>query len=226
MMASSGTKPGIAVLISGEGTNLQALIDAINSGDIPARILGVISDKPGAAGLERAREAGIPTQVIERPRFASREAYDLALLAALEEMEPELIVLAGFMRILGAELTRRFHGRMLNVHPSLLPDFPGLHTYRRALEQNVDTHGASVHFVTEELDGGPVVIKAEVPVFAHDDERSLAQRTQSREHIIYPLAVRWYAQGRLRLRGDQVCLDGEPLESPPVLAWDEGDTKQ
>ncbi len=223
MTASSGTSPAIVVLISGEGTNLQAIIDAIGADEIPAQIVAVISDKAGAAGLERARAAGIAERVVSPTEFAGRDAYDRALLAALDELNPELVVLAGFMRILGPEVTRRFHGRMLNVHPSLLPEFPGLHTYRRALEHNVATHGASVHFVTAELDGGPVVIKAEVPVFAHDDERSLAQRTQSREHIIYPLAIRWFAQGRLRLRGDQVCMDGEPVLTPPVLAWDEDD---
>ncbi len=206
----------VAVLISGNGSNLQALIDRA---DLPIRIRAVVSNEPGAFGLKRARRAGIETRVLSHRDYRSREAYDAALDALLDEFEPGLIVLAGFMRILTPTFVARFRGRMLNIHPSLLPRFRGLHTHRRALEAGETVHGASVHFVTEELDGGPVVLQARVPVLPGDDPEKLAARVLNREHRIYPQVVRWFAQGRLRLdAAGRPRLDGQVLKHPLQLA--------
>ncbi len=204
----------IVVLISGGGTNLQALIDASAAGWIPGRIVNVISNEPDAFGLERARRAGIPTEVLDHRTFPTREAFDVALRARIEAYRPDVVALAGFMRILGAGIVSAFRGRMLNIHPSLLPKFRGLHTHRRALEAGEAQHGASVHFVTDELDGGPVILQAAVPVLQGDDERRLAARVLEKEHVIYPLVVRWLCEGRLAMRGDRVWFDGRPLQRP------------
>jgi phosphoribosylglycinamide formyltransferase-1 len=207
----------VVVLISGSGSNLQALIDEAQR-DLPIRIGAVISNEPGAFGLERARRAGIPTRVLSHRDYPTRDDYDETLGALIEEFEPSLVVLAGFMRILTPALVARFHGRMLNIHPSLLPKFRGLHTHKRALEAGETVHGASVHFVTEELDGGPLVLQARVPVEPGDDPDSLAARVLSREHRIYPQVVRWYAQGRLRLdAAGKPALDGRTLNRPLQL---------
>jgi phosphoribosylglycinamide formyltransferase 1 len=209
------TEPlAVVVLISGSGSNLQALIDEAQSG-LPIRIRAVISNEPDAFGLERARRAGIPTRVLSHRDYPTRDDYDEALGALIDEFEPGLVVLAGFMRILTPALVAHFRGRMLNIHPSLLPKFRGLHTHRRALEAGETTHGASVHFVTEELDGGPLVLQARVPVEPGDDPDSLAARVLTREHCIYPQVVRWYAQGRLRLDASgRPALDGRALDRP------------
>jgi phosphoribosylglycinamide formyltransferase 1 len=208
----------LVVLISGRGSNLQALIDAIERGDLPARIGAVISNCAGVYGLERAQRAGIPTEVLDHRAFRSRRDFDQALAALIDRYAPDIVVLAGFMRILTPELVQRYAGRVLNIHPSLLPEFPGLHTHERALEADVTEHGASVHFVTERLDGGPVIIQAAVPVLPGDDAETLAERVLAREHRIYPLAIRWLAEGRLRLAGDTVWLDGRPLSEPERLS--------
>ncbi len=208
----------IVVLISGSGSNLQAIIDAAARGELPVEIRAVISNRADARGLQRAKDAGIATEVLDHTAFASREDYDRALMTLIDRFQPGLVVLAGFMRLLTDAFTRHYAGRMLNIHPSLLPDFKGLHTHRRAIEENADEHGASVHFVTAELDGGPVVLQARVPVHADDSPQQLAARVLEQEHRIYPEAIRWFAEGRLRLGEDgRAWLDGQPLNAPLTL---------
>ncbi|NQD92260.1 phosphoribosylglycinamide formyltransferase [Pseudomonas sp. CrR25] len=201
----------VVVLISGSGSNLQALIDGCAVGESPAQISAVISNRADAYGLQRARQADIATAVLDHKQFDGREAFDAALIAAIDRHRPDLVVLAGFMRILTPGFVRHYAGRLLNIHPSLLPKHKGLHTHQRALEAGDTEHGCSVHFVTEELDGGPLVVQAVVPVQSHDSPDSLAQRVHAQEHRIYPLAVRWFAEGRLRLGAQGAMLDGQPL---------------
>src|SRR5574344_15311 len=200
-----------AVLISGNGSNLQALIDACQAGRIQGELVGVVSNRADAFGLERAKAAGIATQVLSNQAFADRESYDAALIQALESWNPDLLVMAGFMRILTPGFVQHFAGRMLNIHPSLLPKYQGVKTHARAIAAGDTVHGASVHFVTEELDGGPVVLQARVPVFPDDDEVTLAERVLRQEDQIYPRVVDWFCQGRLPMVGTQACLDGQPL---------------
>ena len=207
----------VVVLISGSGSNLQALIDGAAGGELPIRIEAVISNEPDAFGLERARRAGIAAEVVDHRAFDSREAFDQALMAAIDRHQPGLVVLAGFMRILTPAFVHHYAGRLLNIHPSLLPKYQGLHTHRRALEAGDVEHGASVHFVTEELDGGPVILQAKVPVLPGDTPERLAARVLEKEHRIYPLVVKWFAQGRLRLDGDGVLFDDHPLPRPLLL---------
>ncbi|WP_404418871.1 phosphoribosylglycinamide formyltransferase [Marinospirillum sp.] len=208
----------VVVLISGNGSNLQALIDTCKTQEgLGGEIAAVISDQADAYGLERAKQADIATEVLPAAGFASREEYDQALIRLIDDYQPDLLVLAGFMRILSPAFVLRFHGRLLNIHPSLLPKYRGLHTHRRALEAGDNEHGVSIHFVTEELDGGPLVIQAKVPVEVDDDETSLARRVQAKEHLLYPIVVRWFLQGRLQLQGDQPQLDGHPLPKSGVL---------
>lgn len=201
----------VVVLLSGTGSNLQALIDSTRTGDSPVRIRAVISNRADAYGLQRARDAGIDTAVLDHKAFDGREAFDAALVELIDGFAPQLVVLAGFMRILSAGFVRHYHGRLLNIHPSLLPKYKGLHTHQRALEAGDAEHGCSVHFVTEELDGGPLVVQAVIPVVSDDTPAQLAQRVHSQEHLIYPLAVRWFAEGRLRLGEHGALLDGQPL---------------
>lgn len=203
----------IVVLISGSGTNLQALIDAVSAGSVTADIAAVISNRPGVGGLTRAEQAGIATEVLDHKQFADRAAFDAALAERIDAYQPDLVVLAGFMRILTPEFTGRYAGRMLNIHPSLLPAYQGLATHQRALDAGEAVHGVTVHFVTAELDGGPSVIQARVPILASDNAESLAKRVQQQEHIVYPLAVKWFTESRLRLTDGQVWLDNEPLPS-------------
>jgi len=203
----------VVVLISGSGSNLLALIDSSAGGENPARIRAVISNRADAYGLERAKAAGIDTRVLDHKAFDGREAFDAALIEAIDAFAPQLVVLAGFMRILSPDFVRHYAGRLLNIHPSLLPKYKGLHTHQRALEAGDAEHGCSVHFVTEELDGGPLVVQAVIPVQSGDSLDSLAQRVHEQEHLIYPLAVRWFAEGRLRLGAQGAMLDGQPLPS-------------
>ncbi len=208
------TRPiGLVVLISGNGSNLQAIIDAIAAGEIPAQIRAVISNNPDAYGLERARRAGIPAEVVAHRDYPDRESYDRALQAVIDRYQPDLVVLAGFMRILTPAFVEHYAGRMLNIHPSLLPRYQGLDTHRRVLEAGDTIHGVSVHFVTPELDSGPIVLQAEVPVEPGDTEADLERKVHAQEHIIYPRAIRWFAEGRLRLDGDRVLLDGKPIDA-------------
>lgn len=201
----------VVVLISGSGSNLQALIDSSASADSPAQISAVISNRADAYGLQRAKAAGIATQVLDHKQFEGREAFDAALAAAIDTHQPQLVVLAGFMRILSAGFVRHYQGRLLNIHPSLLPKYKGLHTHQRALDAGDREHGCSVHFVTEELDGGPLVVQARVPIAADDNPDTLAQRVHAAEHHIYPLAVRWFAEGRVQLHEHGATLDGQLL---------------
>lgn len=201
----------VVVLISGSGSNLQALIDGINSGDLPIEIAAVISNRPEVMGLTRASKAGIPTLVLDHKNYATREAFDTELMRTIDAYTPGLVVLAGFMRILTPAFTEHYLGRMLNIHPSLLPRFQGLHTHQRAIDAGESHHGVSVHFVTAELDGGPVAIQARVPVLASDDAGLLAKRVQRQEHVIYPLAVKWFAEGKLRMADGKAELNGELL---------------
>lgn len=202
----------VVVLLSGTGSNLQALIDATTAEGNPAHVCAVISNRAEAYGLVRAREAGIATAVLDHRQYEGREAFDDALIAAIDQHQPALVVLAGFMRILTPGFVRHYHGRLLNIHPSLLPLYKGLHTHQRVLEAGDAEHGCSVHFVTEELDGGPLVLQAVVPVDSSDTPATLAQRVHAREHQIYPLAVRWFAEGRLKLASDgSVQLDTQTL---------------
>ena len=213
----SGPLP-VVVLVSGRGSNLRAIDARIAAGDLPARILAVLSDREDAAALAWAAERGLATGAVPQRQYADRAAFDAALGNVIAGYAPALVVLAGFMRILGSPLVERFAGRMLNIHPSLLPKYPGLHTHRRVLEAGDAEHGASVHFVTTELDGGPVVLQARVPVLPGDDEAMLAQRVLVQEHRIYPLAIRWFAEGRLRVDGGVVRFDGRPLAAPLLVS--------
>ena len=201
----------VVVLLSGTGSNLQALIDSDDVKASPAYIRAVISNRADAYGLQRAKDAGIDTRVLDHKAFEGREAFDAALIKVIDEFKPKLVVLAGFMRILSAEFVRHYQGRLLNIHPSLLPKYKGLHTHQRALEAGDGEHGCSVHFVTEELDGGPLVVQAVIPVESDDSPHSLAQRVHAQEHRIYPLAVRWFAEGRLSLDERGALLDGQLL---------------
>jgi phosphoribosylglycinamide formyltransferase-1 len=200
----------VVVLISGSGSNLQALIDSLGEGN-PTRICAVISNRAEALGLQRAQAVGIATHVVRHSDFADREAFDAALMEIIDTHEPQLVVLAGFMRILTAGFVRRYLGRLLNIHPSLLPKYKGLDTHRRALEAGDLEHGCSVHFVTEELDGGPVAIQAAFAIEPGESIDTLTGRVHAAEHIIYPLAVRWFAEGRLRLAEQGAMLDNIPL---------------
>ncbi|TVQ71708.1 MAG: phosphoribosylglycinamide formyltransferase [Chromatiaceae bacterium] len=210
----AAAQPGIVVLISGSGTNLQALIDAVNDDRIPGCIRAVISNRPGVAGLDRAARAGIHHEVINHRDYGDREAFDAALMTGIDAHTPDLVVLAGFMRVLTAQFVGHYAGRLVNIHPSLLPAYRGLHTHERALKDGVESHGCSVHFVNTELDGGPVIIQARVPVLGDDTPDTLAARVQQQEHRVYPQVVRWFCQGRLSLANGQVRLDEKTLHTP------------
>ncbi|MFP3874214.1 MAG: phosphoribosylglycinamide formyltransferase [Thiohalophilus sp.] len=203
----------IVVLISGSGSNLQAMIDQIHRGDTPARIVAVISNRADAYGLKRAEQAGIPARVLSHRDYSSREEYDAALQQVIDGYQPDLVVLAGFMRILSDGFVRHYQGRMINIHPSLLPRYKGLNTHQRALEAGDTEHGCSVHYVTPELDGGPVILQASVPVEASDTPESLAQKVHAQEHRIYPRVIDWIARGRVHLEDDSVLFDGQPISA-------------
>ena len=207
----------LAILISGSGSNLQAFIDAIARCELHARIAVVISNKIDAYGLQRAVQADIPTEIIDHKSFASREAFDAELRARVERYRPDLVILAGFMRILTPNFLRPFHGKLLNIHPSLLPKYPGLNTHQRALDAGDGEAGATVHFVTEQLDGGPAILQASVPIHAGDDASTITARVLHIEHRIYPLAAQWYAEGRLQLRDNRAMLDSAPLPATGLI---------
>ncbi len=199
----------IVILISGRGSNMEALIAARDAGTLPVEIVAVISNRPDASGLETAERSGITAHYIDHRAFSERDAFDAALAECIDGFAPDLVVLAGFMRILGDPFVHHYAGRMMNIHPSLLPSFPGLHTHRRALDEGVRVHGCTVHFVTPALDHGPVIIQAAVPVLDSDDEATLAARVLGQEHRVYPQAVRWFAEGRLRVENGRVRLAAE-----------------
>ena len=208
----------IVILISGRGSNMEALIAARDAGQLPVNIAAVISNRPDAAGLETAARAGITAHFIDHKAFSGRESFDAALAECIDGFAPDLVVLAGFMRILSDGFVRHYAGRLMNIHPSLLPSFPGLYTHRRALEEGVRIHGCTVHFVTPTLDHGPVIIQAAVPVLDRDDEASLAARVLRQEHRIYPQAVRWFAEDRLRLENGRVRLAAELADGAVLIA--------
>ncbi|MBP6251509.1 MAG: phosphoribosylglycinamide formyltransferase [Rubrivivax sp.] len=201
----------IVVLISGRGSNLEAIVARAAAEGWPARVVAVLANRPDAAGLAWAAAQGIATAVVDHRGFATREAFDAALAEAVDAHAPDLVVLAGFMRILGDAFVCRYAGRMLNIHPSLLPAFTGLHTHQRAIAAGCRVAGATVHFVTPALDHGPIVAQAVVPVHEGDTPQTLAERVLVAEHRLYPLALRWAVEGRLRIDGQRVVqLDGEP----------------
>ncbi len=224
MSAPAPDGPGgrcpLVVLISGQGSNLQAILAARENGALPVELRAVISNRPAAAGLDLARRAGVPAEVLDHREFSDRGAFDHALAALIDRHEPRLVALAGFMRVLTPAFVAHYLGRMLNIHPALLPDLPGLDTHARAIAEGRRVHGASVHFVTEEVDGGPVIVQARVPVRPNDTAESLAARVLAEEHRIYPRAIRWYAEGRLRLANGRVHFEGAPLAAPILYDGD------
>ncbi len=213
----------VAILISGRGSNMLVIAEAARSGRLPVRVSAVVSDQRQAPGLARARELGLQCKVLERRSGVDRAEYDCELAALLRDVDTGLVVLAGFMRILGDEFVAEFSGRLLNIHPSLLPKYRGLHTHARVLAAGEREHGCSVHFVTKEVDGGPVVLQARVSVRPDDTEETLSARVQAEEHRIYPTVIEWYASGRLVWKDGLPWLDGHPLSAPVVL--NKGDSK-
>lgn len=201
----------IVVLISGNGSNLQAIIDDIHDDEIDANVVAVISNKPEAYGLQRATQAGIDTVVVDSAGSNSREDYDQHLQQTIDQYQPDLVVLAGFMRILTDAFVNHYHGRLINIHPSLLPKYQGLNTHQRVLDAGDTHHGASVHFVIPELDAGPLILQAEVAIHSDDTAATLAQRVHSQEHIIYPLVIKWFAEGRIKMVDNKTFKDGKEL---------------
>ncbi|HSD60616.1 MAG TPA: phosphoribosylglycinamide formyltransferase [Burkholderiales bacterium] len=204
----------IVILISGRGSNMEAIVKA----RLPAEVARVVSSRADAPGLAAARALGAPVSVVDHREFASREAFDAALGAAIEAQRPDVVALAGFMRILTPDFVARFRGRMLNIHPSLLPAFPGLRTHARALEAGVRIHGCTAHFVTEQLDGGPIVIQAAVPVLPQDSAETLAARVLAEEHRIYPEAIRWVLEGRVSLAGERTEFQSVPAPAGGLVS--------
>jgi phosphoribosylglycinamide formyltransferase-1 len=205
------SKKRIVVLISGSGSNLQAIIDAAEKNQLAGDIVAVFSNKADAFGLERAAAHNIPAIALSHKEFATRELYDIALVEKIQQFQPDLVVLAGFMRILTPYFVQTFNEKLLNIHPSLLPKYQGLHTHQRVLDAGDKEHGVSVHFVTEELDGGPVILQAKIPVFDGDNADDLASRIHEQEHRIYPLVVKWFCEDRLMMQNGQAVLDGNIL---------------
>ncbi|MCS0352473.1 phosphoribosylglycinamide formyltransferase [Vibrio ordalii] len=201
----------IVVLVSGNGTNLQAILDACETKIKDGKVTAVFSNKATAYGLERAKKAGAAAVHIDPNAFDTRDAFDAVLMEKIDQYAPDLIILAGYMRILSCEFVRHYLGRMLNIHPSLLPKYPGLNTYQRAIHAGDEEHGTSVHFVTEQLDGGPVILQAKVPIFDEDTVEILTQRVQAQEYRIYPLVAQWFVEGRLEMREGKAYLDGQLL---------------
>jgi phosphoribosylglycinamide formyltransferase-1 len=207
----------LVILISGRGSNMAAVLAAVREGRIAAKVAGVISSRPAAAGLAIADEHGVPAMVIDHTRFADRSAFERELEFAIDQLEPDLVVLAGFMRVLDAQFVARYAGRLMNIHPSLLPAYPGLHTHRRALADGVKVHGCTVHFVTHDVDHGPIVAQAAVAVREDDDEASLAARVLAAEHRILVAAVRWFCEDRLVIDGGRVRVKAEAAGAETLL---------
>lgn len=203
----------LVVLISGNGTNLQAIIDACAARTLPAKVAAVISSEPTAYGLQRARDVGIPSHIIDHRDFDARSDFDNKLEGLIDILEPGLVILAGFMRILGNNLTEHFLGRMMNIHPSLLPDYPGLNTHARVLADGMNEHGATVHFVTSDLDAGPMILQSRFPVQPNDTLPDLTRQVHQCEYEIYPRAIGWFATGRLHLQENVAYLDGVPIKA-------------
>lgn len=214
----TAAKTRCVVLISGRGSNLEAILRAAAAADYPAAVVGVVSNRADAAGLQLARDAGIPVAIVPNADYPDRESYDRALLTAVDAFAPDLVVLAGFMRILTPAFVSHYENRMINIHPSLLPAFTGLHTHQRALDAGVRFHGCTVHFVTAELDHGPIIAQAALTVQKTDDARTLAARVLGLEHQIYPQAVRWFAEGRLHLDGARVQIHGVAGDNAALIS--------
>ena len=216
-MTGTDARLPIVILISGRGSNMRVIAELAAKGELPVEVSAVISDRSDAAGLATAAALGIPTETLSPKSYADRASFDTALAHRVAEYQPGLIVLAGFMRILTPNFIAPFADRIFNIHPSLLPNYRGLHTHRRVLQAAEAMHGVSVHFVTEELDGGPTIIQACLEVRPEDTEASLSARVQRQEHRIYPQAIEWFARGRLQLRDRGVWLDGKPLDAPVMV---------
>jgi phosphoribosylglycinamide formyltransferase-1 len=206
-----GKRAKLVILISGSGSNLQSFIDQSLSGELPADIAAVICNRPGAFGLERASQAGITTELVDHTEFEGREAFDAELIRRIDSYQPDLVILAGFMRILTPGFVNHYHNRLLNIHPSLLPKYPGLNTHQRAIEAGDSEAGATVHFVTEVLDDGACIIQAKVPILTNDSADLLAKRILEQEHKIYPLAAKWFVEGRLTITDNKALLDDQTL---------------
>jgi len=204
----------LVVLISGSGSNLQSIIDNIKSGDLNAKISAVISNVADVKGLQRASDYNIPALTLPHGNFPDRETYDCNLQSLIEDFKPDLVILAGFMRILSQDIAKHFSGRMLNIHPSLLPKYPGLHTHQRALDAKDSEHGTSIHFVTEELDGGPLIYQKSFLIEENDNAQSLFEKVQRLEHQMYPEVINWFSEGRLKLQDGKVWFDGKILSGP------------
>ena len=213
----SGSSFDIVVLTSGRGSNLQSIIDAIANRELPVRIAAVISNRADATGLQHAKNAGVTVAVVDDKKFSTRESFDAELMRVIDSYQPNLVVLAGFMRILGEPFVRHYSGKLVNIHPALLPEFPGLNTHARALTSGATRHGASVHFVTPEVDAGPVIIQRAVQVLESDTAETLAARVLEQEHEIYPLAIRWIAENRVSIDGDRVLIDGAELAEQGLI---------
>ncbi|MCG8433024.1 MAG: phosphoribosylglycinamide formyltransferase [Gammaproteobacteria bacterium] len=207
----------IVVMVSGRGTNLRAILNNIESGRLNAKVRAVVSNRPDAGGIAIAQQAGIPTEVLLRNDFPDRDSFDQALGDRIASYAPGLIVMAGFMHVLNDAFIARFRGRILNIHPSLLPKYRGLHTHTRALEAGDKSHGTTVHFVTEELDGGPGIVQAVIPVRSHDTEASLEARIQQCEYVIYSKVIKWFAAGGLHIENNSAILDGRELTEPVIM---------
>ncbi|RUO26017.1 phosphoribosylglycinamide formyltransferase [Aliidiomarina minuta] len=216
--STPGATKRLVILISGSGTNMLNLAEHCQSGSINAEVVAVISNKADAAGLQKAKNMGITTASLSHRDFASREAYDAELKKLVDSYQPDLVVLAGFMRILTADFVNHFAGRLMNIHPSLLPKYKGIHTHQRALDNGDTEHGVSVHFVTEELDGGPVILQARIPIFEGDEITDLEDRIHEQEYRIYPLVIRWFCADRLVLTDEGVLLDGVVMDAQGYAA--------
>ncbi|MGL6258169.1 phosphoribosylglycinamide formyltransferase [Vibrio sp. WXL103] len=201
----------IVVLVSGNGSNLQAIIDACKTNINDGKVTAVFSNKATAYALDRAKAAGAAANFLDPDAFETRDGFDTELMRQIDEYKPDLVILAGYMRILSGEFVRHYLGRMINIHPSLLPKYPGLNTYQRAIHAGDEEHGTSVHFVTEQLDGGPVILQAKVPIFDEDTVATLTERVQTQEHKIYPMVAKWFVEDRLEMRQGKAFLDGEQL---------------
>ena len=205
----------IVVLLSGSGTTLQSMIDA----ELPATIAAVISNQPDAFGLKRAEEANIPTNTLQHSHYPSRESFDADLQKLIDSYQPDLVVLAGFMRILSDQFVSHYTGRLINIHPSLLPKYKGMHTHQRVMDAGEPLHGSSVHFVNSELDGGPILLQARLPILSSDSVESLELRIKTKEHLIYPTAISWFAEGRITLVDNEIYMDEKKMNGPVVMDY-------
>ena len=212
-----GSATSTIVLISGDGTNLQAILDEITNNHLPIRIISVLSDNPQAYGIKRAKNAGIPTKIINYHGFKDKADFHLAMEKNVKKIDPDLIVLAGYMRILSEEFCRQFTGKILNIHPSLLPKFRGLNTYQRVLDSGDEFHGSTVHFVTSKLDSGPIILQYRTKIRTTDDSKQLRKRVQLGEYQIYPMAIRWFAERSLKMIKGKTVLNGKRISEPKIL---------